>query len=76
MTSAEHDGLPPATRSRREEIACPWCGRVCPDLWDYRWTALVQEKTMMCLHCDRAFMLSRVARVTYTATPLVPKEQP
>lgn len=53
-----------------ERIACPWCGEMKTDLWDYNWGSR-EEIEVECGYCDKPFLLSRIVSVDYTARRVV-----
>jgi len=55
------------TYSEEDSIACPVCGEVRGDLWDYDWGNR-GEIEVECPGCDADLYLTAEYSVTYTAT--------
>jgi hypothetical protein len=62
------------THSDSDRIACPGCGAMHTDLWDYDWSGGREEVIVEC-DCGRSFTLHRRVDVTYTAK-LLPAVMP
>lgn len=66
-----------ATRSKRvtesdsEWIACPLCGEMHGELWDYDWRMREDVETE-CGSCGGKFTLTRTVSVSYRATAEAP----
>ena len=54
------------THSDGNEIACPHCGKVMRDLWDYHWSNNDDCIDTECGWCEEPITLSRVVSVDYT----------
>lgn len=65
-TVAEEDADATETYNDGDRLACPWCGEVRRDLWDYDWGSR-EEIEIECGFCDKPVILSRREDVSYSA---------
>ncbi len=62
------------TESDGDGVACPHCGKVQRDLWDYRWGNHETIETE-CGSCAKPITLTRIVTVDYTAEAEVSDER-
>ncbi len=53
------------THSDGDGIACPHCGKVMRDLWDYGWSHCDEDVEVDCGWCEKPITLIRVVSVDY-----------